>query len=61
LKIIKGSVLTGFRILIPMKGLPKAVKSNGAVSPATRATLSNIPVRIPLSPERSTTFRIVLG
>jgi hypothetical protein len=51
----------GFRILWFIKGLPKAVKRRGAVSPATRAMLKRIPVRIPVMPAGRITFRIVLG
>jgi hypothetical protein len=61
LNIIKGRVLRGFRILEFIKGLPKAVKSRGAVSPVTLAMLNNIPVKMPLRPAGITTFRIVLG
>lgn len=44
-----------------MNGLPKAVKSSGAVSPATLAMLSSTPVTMPLRPAGRITFIIVLG
>jgi hypothetical protein len=61
LKIIRGRLLIGFRILRLINGLPNAVKRRGAVSPATLAILKRIPVRIPLMPAGRITFRIVLG
>ena len=42
-----------------MYWLPSAVKSSGAVSPATRATASSAPVRMPGSAVMSTICRLV--
>jgi hypothetical protein len=51
----------GFRTFRFIKGLPKAVKRRGAVSPATLAMLKRIPVTMPLTPAGRITFRMVLG
>jgi hypothetical protein len=61
LKIISGRLLIGFKTLRFIKGLPKAVKRRGAVSPATLAMLNRTPVAMPLTPAGKITFRIVLG
>jgi len=50
----------GLNILKFMKLPPKAVNSNGAVSPVILATLRRIPVMIPLNPAGTMTFMIVL-
>lgn len=60
IKIISGKLLIGFIKLVLIYGLPKAVKSNGAVSPDTRAILNIPPVKMPRIPVGITTFRIVL-
>ena len=42
-----GKVAIGLSMPLPSKRLPNAVKIRGAVSPATRASASKAPVRIP--------------
>src|SRR4030042_5616086 len=58
---MRGRLLIGFKTLEFIKGLPKAVKRRGAVSPATLAMLKRIPVTMPLTPAGRITFKIVLG
>ena len=50
----------GLNIFQLRNGLPNAVNNNGAVSPATLATPSIIPLRMPLSPAGKITDIIVL-
>src|SRR6202046_141224 len=57
--IITGSEAVGCPNPGLQNRLPKAVKSSGAVSPATRASASNIPVSMPPLAAGSTTVTIV--
>jgi hypothetical protein len=50
----------GLKMLVVINGLPKAVKSNGAVSPITLEILKITPVRMPLNPVGTMTFSMVL-
>ena len=54
-----GRAAIGWSRLNDRYWLPSAVKSSGAVSPATRATASRLPVTMPGSVVRTTTVRLV--
>ncbi len=56
----RGREFIGFVIFKLMNGLPNAVNSRGAVSPAIRDMAISIPVTMPLNPAGTITFKIVL-
>ena len=55
-----GRLCIGLPTLKFIYGFPKAVKSKGAVSPATRATASMAPDNIPLNPHGTMILKITL-
>ena len=60
LNINKGKDSTDFKGFMLKKGFPKAVKSNGAVSPKTLDIERSIPVNMPPNAEGKRTFKRVL-
>lgn len=48
----------GLKIFVLIKGFPKAVNNNGAVSPITRAMLRITPVIIPAKPVGTIIFKM---